>query len=173
LPDPKFVKFAGKRDYKCPKCKTATIKYAKFLGDDGKILTTDGQEPNNKFGRDSNTGWPTNLNTKQIHECIEEGNIQIGTVTISSKKIMPDESEIIDKSQLDTTPQVKELDFNDLGMGSLKKEVLQECAILWKEDEWITNYLKIKSGGESPNPAKVGMWHKLISERLRSAHESD
>lgn len=66
-----FVEFAGKKEYKCPRCK-APIKYAKFFGDDGKLLTTDGKEPfagqvDGKFK--SNTGWPTDPNTKQMHEC--------------------------------------------------------------------------------------------------------
>ena len=72
---PEFVEFAGKKEYKCPKCKI-TIRYAKFFGDDKKVLTTDGKEP--YFDRDkkpmSNTGWPTECNEtkpnyKQMHEC--------------------------------------------------------------------------------------------------------
>jgi len=67
---PEFVEFAGKKEYKCPRCK-AIIRYAKFFGPDKKILTTDGKEP--YFDKDrkpmSNTGWPTNPETKQMHEC--------------------------------------------------------------------------------------------------------
>ena len=63
-----FVEFAGKKEYECPKCK-AKIRYAKFFGSDKKILTTDGKEPNKIFGRGSNTGWPTDPITKQMHEC--------------------------------------------------------------------------------------------------------
>jgi len=65
---PEFVEFAGKTDYDCPKCK-GKIRYAKFFGADKKLLTTDGKEPNKIFGRGSNTGWPTDPNTKQMHEC--------------------------------------------------------------------------------------------------------
>jgi len=69
---PEFVEFAGSKGYQCPKCR-ADIRYAKFFGDDKKLLTTDGKEPNKKFGRDSNTGWPAEHNplTKEtkIHEC--------------------------------------------------------------------------------------------------------
>jgi len=65
---PEFVEFAGKSPYKCPKCKDP-IRYAKFFGADKKILTTDGKEPNKIFGRGSNTGWPTDPETKQMHEC--------------------------------------------------------------------------------------------------------
>jgi len=164
MPDPKFVEWTSKtpKEYPCKNGCGVKIQYAKFFGSDGKLLTTDGEKPyfDNTKTPMSNTGWPTNPNTKQMHKCNET-------------KLMPDEEEIIDRSQLDTTPQAKELDFNDLGMESLKKETLQECAILWKEEEWITNYLKIKSGGESPHPSRVGLWHKLISERLRFTHESD
>ena len=67
---PEFVEFAGKKEYKCPRCK-AVIRYAKFFGDDKKVLTTDGKEP--YFDRDkkpmSNSGWPTDPITKQMHEC--------------------------------------------------------------------------------------------------------
>ena len=67
---PEFVEFAGKKEYKCPRCK-AVIRYAKFFGDDKKVLTTDGEEP--YFDRDkkpmSNTGWPTDPITKQMHQC--------------------------------------------------------------------------------------------------------
>jgi len=65
---PEFVEFAGKKPYKCPKCKVE-IRYAKFFGSDKKLLTTDGKEPNKTFGRGSNTGWPTDPVTKQMHEC--------------------------------------------------------------------------------------------------------
>jgi len=65
---PEFVEFAGSKGYQCPKCR-ADIRYAKFFGDDKKLLTTDGKEPNKKFGRDSNTGWAADPITKQIHEC--------------------------------------------------------------------------------------------------------
>jgi len=66
----KFIEFAGKKEYKCPKCKT-TIRYAKYFGSDGKLLTVDGKEPfagmvDNKYK--SNTGWPTDPNTKQMHD---------------------------------------------------------------------------------------------------------
>jgi len=67
---PEFVEFAGKKEYKCPRCK-APIRYAKFFGDDQKILTTDGKEPyfDNTRKPMSNTGWPTDADTKQMHEC--------------------------------------------------------------------------------------------------------
>jgi len=71
---PEFVEFAGQKTYQCPKCK-AEIRYAKFFGPDKKLLTTDGKEP---FGKEidgkykSNTGWPTNPNTKQMHECSQK-----------------------------------------------------------------------------------------------------
>jgi len=152
----KFVEFAGKKDYKCPKCK-ATIRYAKFFGSDGKLLTTDGKEP--YFDKDkkpmSNTGWPTNEMSKTMHEC---------------EHPQASETEIIDKSQLDTTPQAKELDPNAFGMEARKKELLFECAILYKENQWITDYL-ISMGESNPNPQKVGLWHKMISERLARSHE--
>jgi len=73
---PEFVEFAGKKEYKCPKCK-AVIRYAKFFGGDKKLLTTDGKEPwageddNGKYK--TNTGWPTHPVTKQIHECSPKG----------------------------------------------------------------------------------------------------
>jgi len=74
---PEFVEFAGKKEYKCPKCK-AVIRYAKFFGGDKKLLTTDGKEPwagEDDNGRyKTNTGWPTHPITKQIHEC--EGKSQ-------------------------------------------------------------------------------------------------
>jgi len=67
---PEFVEFAGKKEYKCPRCK-APIRYAKFFGDDKKILTTDGKEPyfDNSKKPMSNTGFPTHPITKQMHEC--------------------------------------------------------------------------------------------------------
>jgi len=71
---PEFVEFAGKKEYKCPKCKTV-IRYAKFFGGDKKLLTTDGKEPwageDNSGRYKTNTGWPTNAITKTIHECSE------------------------------------------------------------------------------------------------------
>ncbi len=190
-----FVEFAGKKEYKCPKCK-ATIRYAKFFGSDKKLLTTDGKEP---FGGmvdgkyKSNTGWPTNPNTKQMHECGESGTTQIGSIIIKNatdntkqqnlkmdQHIGKVEGEIKRTDLLDyekeikiepfTIPQVKELKMDDLPMDKHRGEVLGECTILWKEEEWITDYL-LSKGGANPNPAKVGMWHKMIDERLRRVHE--
>ena len=68
---PEFVEFAGKKEYKCSKCK-ATIRYAKFFGADKKLLTVDGKAVfagyvDGKYK--SNTGWPTDPDTKQMHEC--------------------------------------------------------------------------------------------------------
>ena len=65
---PEFVEFAGKNPYKCLRCKMS-IRYARFFGDDKKLLTTDGKPANNKFGKDSNTGWATDPVTKQMHVC--------------------------------------------------------------------------------------------------------
>jgi len=90
---PEFVEFTGKKDehgqtkpYKCYKCKKP-IKYAKFFGPDKKVLTTDGKEP--YFDRDkkpmSNTGWPTDPLTKQIHEC--EGDNSGNTLEIKTKVV--------------------------------------------------------------------------------------
>jgi len=72
---PTFVEFAGKKEYKCPKCKDV-IRYAKFFGSDKKLLTTDGKESwagEDDSGRyKTNTGWPTDPITKQIHECSKD-----------------------------------------------------------------------------------------------------
>jgi len=82
---PEFVEFAGKKEYKCPKCKTV-IRYAKFFGGDKKLLTTDGKEPwageDNSGRYKTNTGWPTDPITKQIHECKGDnrGNTSGGAV---------------------------------------------------------------------------------------------
>ena len=158
-----FVEFAGKnpKEYKCPKCK-AVIKYAKFFGSDKKLLTTDGRLP--WFDREkrpmSNTGWPTDPTTKQMHECTSQ---QLDEV---NKALAKSETEIKRTDLL-----VNELDPNSFGMEARKKEVLFECAIMAKEEEWITDYL-LSRGGSNPNPAKVGMWHKMIDERLRRTHET-
>jgi len=167
MSDYKFVEFAGKKEYKCPKCK-GPIRYAKYFGSDGKLLTTDGKEA---FGGmvdgkyKSNTGWPTNEMTKMMHECESE-----------CVAPMAKESKIIDKSQLETFPEkvarARELTIDDMAMGNRKGEILTECALLWKEEVWITDYL-LKKGGANPNPAKVGMWHKMVRESLVRQHEPD
>lgn len=71
-----FVEFIGKKVdppklYKCPKCKVVGFRYAKFFGSDGKLLTTDGKEPYFDMDRKpiSNSGWLTDPQTKQMHEC--------------------------------------------------------------------------------------------------------
>jgi len=163
----KFVEFAGKKEYKCPKCKT-TIRYAKYFGSDGKLLTVDGKEPfagevDGKFK--SNTGWPTDPNTKTMHECdTKQQNIEMdqhqGKMETEVKR-----TDLI-------VPQARELDPNTFGMEARKKELLFECAILFKENQWITDYL-ISMGESNPNPQKVGLWHKMISERLARSHEPD
>ena len=174
-----FADYAGPKEYECKKC-NSKIKYAKFFGSDGKIITKDGLDPDGKFGKDTNV-FTTSVfpnSERSLHKCYtiewpkQEPHGKIDSPEPEQKQLIPNESEIIDRSQLDTTPQAKELTLDDLSLGNLKGEVLAECAILWKIEEWITNYLKIKLGGESPNPAKVGMWHKLISERLARSHET-
>ena len=42
-----------KKAYKCREC-DADVYYAKVADDGGKIFTTDGKDPNGKYGRDSN-----------------------------------------------------------------------------------------------------------------------
>ena len=85
---PEFVEFAGKKEYKCPRCK-APIRYAKFFGPDKKILTTDGKEAwagedeQGKFK--TNTGWPTNPETKQMHECKTELLQPLNEVTADTR----------------------------------------------------------------------------------------
>jgi len=171
MSDPKFVEWTTKtpKEYPCKKGCGVKIQYAKFFGSDGKLLTTDGKPETWQ-----NVGWPTNPNTQKMHECAK---LDLMDQNIAKKESEVKRTDLLDKTEslvedYPTEPQAKELTIDDLSLGNLKGEVLAECAILWKEEEWITNYLKIKSGGEPPNPAKVGMWHKLISERLARSHES-
>ncbi len=171
MPNPKFAEFSSKTEYECKKC-NKKIKYAKFFGPNNKILTIDGEEPNGLYGKQTNVFTTSVLldHDHTLHICYP---IEWPIESITSEHFNVEEVKESNVKQTDLlTPQAKELDFNDLGMESLRKEVLQECAIQFKIDGWIANYLKIKLGGESPNPAKVGMWHKLISERLARSHES-
>lgn len=95
---PEFIEFAGKKDYTCFKCKKP-IRYAKFAGPDGKLLTKDGEKPfsgerDGKFT--SNTGWPTDPFTKLMHECegdnkidnIRAGNAKLESVTHNSQTLL-------------------------------------------------------------------------------------
>ena len=169
-----FADYAGPKEYECKKC-NSKIKYAKFFGSDGKIITKDGLEPDGKFGKDTNV-FTTSVfpnSDHSLHKCypIEWPKQEVKESDVKRTDLLTHYPVEMTTPEPDK-PQAKELTLDDLSLGNLKGEVQAECAMLWKIDEWITNYLKIKLGGESPNPAKVGMWHKLISERLARSHES-
>jgi hypothetical protein len=62
-----------KKEYECKKCH-APVYYAKIADDNGKLYTTDGQEPNGKFGKDSNviSGAVDALVQDRLHKCSEK-----------------------------------------------------------------------------------------------------
>ena len=167
MSDPKFVEFAGKnpKEYKCPRCK-AVIKYAKFFGSDGKLLTTDGKEP--WFDREkrpmSNTGWMTNAD-KTMHEC-------------EKKPLMPNESEIIDKSllsqtfdktvELSHTPQPK--DFDSLLMKNAEDEAYQYTKLTLAYLRGVRRACK-EEGIEDP-PVQGMVFNKTMDRMLRRDIES-
>ena len=59
-----------KKEYTCKKCGTQ-VYYGKVTRDDGTICTKDGQNPNGKFGKESNVlSAAVDVNNKEkFHEC--------------------------------------------------------------------------------------------------------
>jgi len=62
-----------KKEYECKKCK-AKVYYGKIADDNGKFYTKDGQEPNGKFGKDSNviSGAVDVFVQDRLHKCSEK-----------------------------------------------------------------------------------------------------
>jgi len=164
---PEFVEFAGKKEYKCPRCK-AIIRYAKFFGDDKKILTTDGKEP--YFDKDkkpmSNTGWPTDPNTKQMHECspkqFPESELKINNTLDSgwgdNKGTTADDSiTLVNDLQ---TPKPKEFPYDEL---ITKKQIEKDndlLPLIW------ARYLNVKKfvlSKNETNPALFGLVFKILT----------
>ena len=59
-----------KKEYDCHKC-GEKVYYAKIADDTGKLVTTDGKEPNGKYGKDSNVlSGAVDVNVKdRLHRC--------------------------------------------------------------------------------------------------------
>jgi len=160
---PEFVEFAGKKEYKCPRCK-ATIRYAKFFGKDKKVLTTDGAKP--YFDKDrkpmSNTGWPTDPTTKQMHECKGDnrGNTTLGGSTDGghNSQTITSPSGLIGPF---TVPQPKEFPLDEL---IIKKQIEEDNKLLpliW------ARYLNVKAfviDKNETNPALYGLVFKILTK---------
>lgn len=57
------------KDYKCKTC-SKTVQYGKVTDSDGKYVTTDKQEPNGKYGKDSNVlSAAIDKGTTNLHAC--------------------------------------------------------------------------------------------------------
>lgn len=69
----KIVDVYTKKEYECKKCK-AKIYYAKIANDNGELYTSDGQQPNGKFGKDSNviSGAVDATVQDRLHSCSEK-----------------------------------------------------------------------------------------------------
>jgi len=94
----KLLRSASKegKSYKCFKCGMANLQYGTFEDPNTKkVLTTDGKEPNGLFGKESNSGFLYNPNTKEIHECHGPTGLtkeyykvkEIDVTDVASKKI--------------------------------------------------------------------------------------
>ena len=148
---PEFVEFAGKGVYKCPRCK-GNIRYARFFGPDKNLLTTDGNPANNKFGRDSNTGFATNPETKQMHECppkdVPESQL---------KKI-----DTLDSGWGDTKSlKVKEFPLDEI---IIKKQIEEDNKLLpliWARYMNVKNFVLSK---DETNPALFGLVFKILTK---------
>lgn len=59
-----------KKEYDCPICKEK-IYYAKIADEKGALVTTDGKQPNGKYGKDSNVlSGAVDVNVKdRLHRC--------------------------------------------------------------------------------------------------------
>ena len=147
-----FVEFAGKKEYKCPKCK-AVIRYAKFFGADKKVLTTDGKEP--YFDRDrkpmSNTGWPTDPLTKQMHEC---GGDNSGNTSALK-------TDVGHNSQ----PRVKEIDFDALISEKEMKRAYADFETIYNLKGLCKQFLRKKGETDPPEVATSWMVGMLIQMR--------
>lgn len=65
----KVVNVYTKKEYKCSKC-SAVIFYGKITDDQGNLYTTDGHQPNGKFGKESNiVSGAVDAGTSKLHGC--------------------------------------------------------------------------------------------------------
>jgi len=148
---PKFADFAGNKEYECKKCHKNT-KFAKFYDDvKGELLTVDGKEPNGKFGKETNVfSARVNLD-KTIHDCYPP---QWPKPQSDFKEHEPPEPEVLGEP-----PKVKEMSVADIAEPALRRETLVNLKVLKVIEDEVIKFL-----GKDTNPAKVGMFMKLVMD---------
>ena len=166
MPESKFVEFAGKKEYKCPRCK-APIRYAKYFGSDGKLLTTDGKEPfaGNVDGKfKSNTGWPTDEVSKTMHECNKKQDPHYEDAVLDNEPINYEEG--VKRTDL-LTPQAK--DFDSIIMKNAEEEAYHTAKLVIAHLRGVKRACKEDGIEEGP---VSGMVFNKTEDRLRREHDS-
>ena len=151
---PSFADFAGKKTYVCKKCNKG-IQYAKFFGDDGKLITTDGKEPNGKFGKESNVFTTSVFPDKTLHECYP---VEWPMKTPPE----PKESQLKDMTLLLDIPAQTELDKKVLDRET--KDSYQQTFLL------VARYKGVRQAClecKIDNPAVIGMFFNQLCNKER------
>ena len=124
---------------------------------------------NSKRAKEKKMGWWREDLSKEIHtkercdkykaseEFFERNNTE-GLTT--EPKI---EESKLKRTELLSVPKVNELRIEDMVANKLRSEIQTNLAVLKIYEEEVILFLK-KSGDGNPNPAKVGMYMKLLQE---------
>ena len=64
------------------------------------------------------------------------------------------------------TPTVKTLDVVDIALDKLKREALVDLKVIVAREEVVRDYF-VSEGDNNPNPEKVGLYLKLLSDMYR------
>jgi len=175
------------KQYVCHDC-SEPIFYASFFDDAGNLYTTDGQKPNGKWGKESNVkGYKVDINKKDVeHKCNHSMNESTQGLIDKSQLITKDSK---DPVRMETTGnpkvniktgegmsetyrksmeehKVKTMSVVDFASDGYTKERIAELELIELDEKIIRDFL-IKGGDSDPNPQKVGLWHKILEERMK------
>lgn len=158
----KIAEVYTKKEYTCKKC-NGKIYYAKIADESGNLITTDGQPPNGKFGKESNvlSGAVDALVKDRLHSCsahfVTEAIEKINSQKVATK----------------TTEPQKPLDF--IILDDATRELIQ---YLTRKHIEIKYVVEQTINAEHPifnNPASIGQILNLVKfdlEKVESKKEN-
>ena len=120
-----------KKEYECAKCK-GKIYYAKLADESGKLITTDGLEPNGRYGKDSNvlSGAVDVLVKDRFHAClkhyIDEAIQKLNEPKPEPKKLNDIEKSLVERYEKDAY----DIAVNKIAMLSGVRKACKEYNIL-------------------------------------------
>ena len=155
-----------KKEYECKICK-GKVYYAKVTNDKGELYTTDNLTPNGRYGKESNvlTCQVDTLVKDQVHKC-QKNKINEKIQELEDFKEKPSIQNAQTNPNVQTAPsplQVKEMTVTDFAEPSMRKEIEVHCKFLRIIEDEVNKFL-----GKDVNPAKVGMYMKMVYDLMEA-----